>query len=232
MKNRTQIFSFLFILLLFLILPSGIIYAEAEILPGFDIMGITVTGSGSFVFNSETDANISSAASPFIIYPAGISVPMRIGELFYLDPGIRFYFPYTVIFSDDVSRPVPATREDADRIEILAIDIRPEAGVIFPLSEDFELGVTGAPSLLFRLPLIGYDNAGDDVALVRQYYLAKARFLSLYTGGFFNWNFSDSYILNIKAGTDLPFYNLWDGSGTAFYDQLKINLEIGFRFNL
>ena len=52
------------------------------------------------------------------------------------------------------------------------------------------IGVTGAPVFTFKFPVAPYNNATDEeMAIVSEYYLTSARFLSIYIGSFFSWDF-------------------------------------------
>lgn len=201
------------------------IFVSPQLLFAFELTGIQLNIGTSMIFNAE-DVSVSSAPSPVAAELLGVSVPMQFSDILYFEPGLRF-FAMNVYLDPTTYKPVPAAIETADRVSVLGCELRPELGAIFHVGEGLELGVTGAPAFLFRFPITAYDAAGDtEKSVIFQYYLSSLRFVDLYVGGFFTWNFSEDTAIKIKVGTDLPVYHLWDGEVVAFYDQLRVTPEI------
>ncbi|MDC7124400.1 MAG: hypothetical protein PQJ46_02455, partial [Spirochaetales bacterium] len=161
----------------------------------------------------------------------GVSVPMMFNSVLYFEPGIRLYASNVVLDSDN--RAVLSAVETAYRISLLNCEIRPEIGALFNLSDKISLGITGAPLFTFRIPIVAhdYDDGSEAMSTVGQYFLAKARFLSLYAGGLLVWHATEKVSLEVKLGTSLPFYHFWDGEDSAFYNWLSIEPEVGFIFS-
>ena len=166
----------------------------------------------------------SSAPSPTASL-IGVSFPMTVGDILYLEPGIRT-FAFNVVLNDK-NKPVPAAIETANRIGILGLEIRPEIGMIFKPDESMSFGFSVAPSVILRFPIVATGSAGaTEMNTVRDYYFSKARYFNIYGGAFFGYSFYENLDFKVKLGTNFPVYHLWDGEQIAFYDQLLITPEI------
>ncbi len=199
----------------------------------FDVEGISVFVGKAVILNGE-ESSVSAAPHP-VETLVGVSFPMSIGPRLYLDPGLRFYgTTAAVVNKGGKYKLVPAPIEGNNRMWVLNIELRPEIGALFRLNDVICFGVTGAPVFTFRLPVFSYDSAAElgYPAIAAGYYLGAARFLGIYAGGSFCWDFSESFSLLIRVGTNLPVYRLWDGDEAAFYDQLIISPELGFTIRL
>ena len=209
--------------LLLIILPAAAFCFELE--------GIQIIPFGSAIIINAEPIETSDAPSPIVWMP-GVSVPMRFTDIFYFEPGLRFYVTTVTAAADGTV--VFAAEETANRLWVMNCELRPELGAIFHLNDAISLGVTGAPQFTFRFPIKPFDDAEElgYPALVNQYYYGAGRFLGLYLGGFFSWNFGENFTLRVKAGTNLPIYHLWDGDDAGFSNYLSIEPEIGmvFRF--
>ena len=208
------------LLITLLILVPGFVCA-------FELQGLQF-GLGNVVVLNAEPVTVSPAPSPSAAM-LGFSVPMMITDLFYFEPGLRV-FALNVVLNVQESgtyKPVPAAIETPDRIGVLAMELRPEFGLLFSPDSSIDLGVTIAPVVMMKFPLTATDSAGEtEMTAVREYYFSGGRYLNLYAGAFFGWNVYDDLSLRIKVGTDLPIYHLWDGEEIAFYDQMMIMPEI------
>lgn len=219
--------------ILLLRLALIILFITAVPLAGFsfDLEGASFIGGNAIILNAEP-VEISPAPGVWTGF-SGVSVPMLFTNIFFFEPGLRLYGTRVILAETDLGlyKAVPAALETENRMWVLNIDIRPELGVQFRPGEKIFLGITAAPAITLRFPLLSYDDASElgHPGIIRQYYFSKVRYLSLYAGAFFGWRFSENNSLIIKAGTNLPVYHLWDEDPAAFYDQLAIMPEIAIR---
>ena len=215
--------AFIAFLIILFILPSATFALELE--------GVQIVPFGGCLIINAEPVEVSSEPNP-VKWVFGASVPMTFTDIFYFEPGLRFYGTTVTLTSDN--KAVPAAEETFNRVWVLNCELRPELGAIFSIAPSMELGVTGAPQFTFRIPVGSFDNAGElgYPGLVSQYYYSAGRFLGTYFGGFFSWTFAEKSALRVKAGTNLPIYHIWDGDDAGFHDQLSIEAEIGmvFRF--
>ena len=201
-------------------------------LSAFQFEGLTAAAGTSVILNAEpVDVSPAPAVTASVF---GISASMLFTDVFYFEPGLRFYGTRVILVTkdDNTYKAVPAAIETRDRMGVLNIEFRPELGAQFRPNDSILLGLTAAPVFTFRLPITSYDDAAalGSPAIVREYYFSKARFFGLYAGLFFGWNFGENTSFIIKAGTNVPIYHFWDGDSAAFYDQLAIQPEIGMRW--
>ena len=206
------------VVLIILVCPLGLF--------AFEVDGIQVNTTTFIMLSAEP---IEKSPAPGLITQGfGVSVPMTINSIFYLEPGIGFY-TYNVIL-DDENRAVLANIETANRISIFNLEIRPEVGASFRVIESLKLGFSIAPLFSFKIPLTAHDYVDGTEARenVSSYFLSKGRFFSLYLAGILKWYATESITLVFKTGTNLPIYHFWDEEDIAFYNQLTIQPEIGF----
>jgi len=195
-----------------------------QLLSAYELEGLQFNMGNALILNAEP-VSVSPAPSQTAAL-LGVSVPMRFTDIFYFEPGLRF-FAMNVLLYQATYKPVPAAIETKDRVAVLGCEVRPEVGAVFDIAEGLELGITGAPVFMLRFPITAYDDAGEtEKTAIQSYYFSSARFLSLYVGGFLTWDFSENAALKIKIGTDLPVYHFWDGEDIAFYDQLIFTPEL------
>lgn len=199
-----------------------------QLLPALDLdlEGIQFNSGTAIILNAE---DITVSPAPFQVCSLlGVSVPMKFGDVLYFEPGLRIFF-MNVLLDSDTYKPVPAAIETKDRISVINIEIRQEIGAEFDISETMHFGLTGAPNIMLRFPLTAFDDAGEtEKTAVLEYYFSSLRFLDIYAGVFWAWDFADNMVLKLKAGTDIPIYHIWDGDDADFYDQMRITPELSF----
>jgi len=145
-------------------------------------------------------------------------------EMFFLD----------YVWDDASGRAVPAAVETADRISVLHLLASPAFVSRHPLDEEGKLswGWLVSPSVLLRVPLLARDSGGDTMGDVALYLYSAGRFFYPTGGAFFQWKFREKLVFSVEVKASLPIFNLWDGRGLGFYDQMIVNGTAGFRIPL
>lgn len=98
--------------------------------------------------------------------------------------------------------------------------------VYIPLGEFFRLGAGVSPTMAFRIPLNGKDQA-----VVGDYYIRNGRFFIPEIIVNFGYEFQDVELL-LSARVLLPISNLWDGDGSPFANDLNFSVLAQLRFIL
>jgi len=215
MKNRLPL------VILFLLFVSPLFSWEVRGIEGR--MGLVWYG-----FDGETEYTVSPLKATL-----GAAVPMKISSRFEFHPELEmFYFDY--VWVDSEERAVPAAIETANRILVFHFLINPSFLYTLPLdSEDrLSLGFSLSPAFLFRVPLTAADDGADTRKELSGYLYSAGRFFYPSVGGLFTWRYRERLIFTLAANVYIPLFNLWAGTGAAFYDQMIITSSAGFRIPL
>ena len=169
-----------------------------------------------------------------IVQLFGVSLPMRLSGLFYIEPMLEF-FGTNYEWIDANSTAVPAQIEAAAGFWTLGALISMHAGVRYAITPKVSLGGSVGADFLLRFPLELSNNSPSSVegrGPALNYFFAKGRFFYPETRFSVIWQVSDaiSLILNLRAF--YPVFHLWDGMGQPFVDQFMFAGGLGIAIRL
>ena len=193
---------------------------------GVPFNSIDILGGMLWIGNGERPDETTGAPSP-LSQEIGVSLPMPLGSLFVLDPGIYLYgmeYGY-----DEGPRPRPIQIENR---EMFVLNWIVDLTLLVPFRVIDRLFIAPGISLtgIFRLPLIVAPGEEDSSSDMNSYFYGSTRYF--FPGACIkaSWDFSDRFACLVKTGTRLPVFHFWDGESVPFYDQMQVYLDIGFSY--
>jgi hypothetical protein len=190
---------------------------------------------------TEVDANVSAVfigSNPQggLIDPTlgiapllGVSVPLRLSPLFFLEPGLEFlgwYYEWTG------SNAQITQAENGVGFFTVGALITLQAGLVFPVSPVISLGGALGLDLFLRFPLELQNSVQTAEGNALGWFYGGGRFLYPETRLFLRWHISDPVDLVVNFRAFYPVFHLWDGSGQPFWDALMISAGLGFAVRL
>ncbi len=187
----------------------------------FSIDYISIDGGAMLMFNAEENSAPNSLmptiGASFNILPVEKPLLLEVGILFF---GTQY------VWNGD--RAMPAEIEAANSLLVLGILLEARFGYLFTLTDKFKIGGTVGLATVFRLPIIAYDNGGDNQGDTASYLLS--RFLYPEVELTFRWKLVDKIGLSLGIKYLLPFFHVWDGESLPFYDQMMLSAIVGVQF--
>jgi hypothetical protein len=173
----------------------------------------------------------AAAPSPIVV-TIGVSVPMEISSLFFIETGLDI-FGVNYRYTD--TRAVPATIEHADGFFTPSFLIGVQAGIRYPLTETLVIGGTAGADILIRFPLELVNDSSESIAdrdPAMEYFYGSLRFLYPETRIFLRWQAVEQLGLVFSVRALYPVFHLWDGENLPFLDQLMLAGSLGFAIKL
>ncbi len=201
----------------------------APLLPALDLD----VNTGMLLIGTTPPAG-SGGPNPAITYTLGVSLPLPIAGVFFVEPMIEAYGLYYE-WVDAASVAVPTGEEAGLGFFTLASLVSLHAGVQFPVSTAITLGGDIGLDFLFRIPVVLSSDlpsaaAGRTAAV--GYFYSLGRFFYPETRLFLRWKFADWLTLTGSVRAFYPVFHLWDGMGQSFVDQFMIAGSVGFGIRL
>ncbi|MFP4362684.1 MAG: hypothetical protein ACLFR1_02315 [Spirochaetia bacterium] len=171
-----------------------------------------------------------SSPNPIIIQ-FNTGVIMDLPWLLYLSPDV-FVGGYHYTWQEEQAMAIPVAREFATGSYVLYVNIDPGFGLRLPVTDSVAFGVSLGPAFLLRFPVLSYGGGKENAPNILGYLLGGGRFFYPQTSAQLDWAFSDSIRFLLKLRVFYPIHHYWTGDSLPFYDQLIIQNNIGFVFEL
>jgi len=181
--------------------------------------GYTVDASGNPVQKSD----VSPLAGG-----AGIDLGFHLSPSLTLRPAIDLFgIEYAMTTSGKV---VPTQIESADALLMLNVLISAPLTMTFPIADKLQLSAGVSPSVLLRIPTIGYGS--PDRAAITAYMYQSARFFYPEAQIGLNYLFTPRVQFGLMLRTLFPIFHFWDGEQVPFWDQMIASGTFFLRFTL
>lgn len=202
------------------------------------LFALFMTGAPGLTFAlalSEIDINAGlmyigsappGAPSP-VVQTLGASLLVQTGGPLFFEPSIDFFGSYYV-WNTTVNRAVPSPYENAESFLTIGSLIGLQAGMVFPVAKDLEMGGAVGIDFLIRFPLEFPTGTGDGLT----YFYSEGRFVFPETRFITRWDVTDGVTLVFTLRGMYPLFHLWDGESLPFYDQLLAAFNLGFVISL
>ncbi len=184
---------------------------------------------------TEVDVNagllyIGSAPpqAPAITQSLGVSLLIRSDGAFFFQPSIDFLYAY---YEWDGNRAVLAPYESGTSFFTIGALIGMQAGIMYPVTKDLELGGAAGLDLYLRFPL-ELQNTGADTSDGLAYFYGQGRFIFPETRFIARWHVTDGVTLAFTLRGMYPIFHIWDGESLPFNDQLLAAFNLGFAIAL
>jgi hypothetical protein len=174
-----------------------------------------------------------SGPSPLAISPAiGVSLPIGITDLFFIEPSLDFAATY---YEYAGGRAVLASMESGSGFFTILPLLSIQAGLKWSVLPVLQLGGALGADFLFRFPFEFQNNSAQDIAdmgSAMAYLYSDLRFLYPETRVFMRWKVYENLTLVVSLRVLYPLFHIWDGESLPFYDQLLFSGTIGLAFSL
>ncbi len=208
-----------------------LLFVSVYVVPALDWLGLD---AGIFVLvNTDED----SAPSP-LLNTLGMSIPfLYYNTPLYWEASLLFFntqyqYSFETSAADAAGRPAftPAEIEKANSLWVLGVLLDTRFGYMFELSDRIRLGGAGGLALVFRLPLIAFDDGAQYQPDAFAYFFT--RFLYPEVELAFHWDILDDLGLSFTLRGLFPIFHIWDGENVSFADQLLIMGNLCVRIRL
>lgn len=202
-----------------------------------------------WIGNAAVDPAGTDAAPSPLTTVVGISLPIRLSNIFLIAPELRYYgVPYGM----EYGRAVPVEQEFADWAWVMGLLIEPRAVFDFPIQRWLSLGVYVSPTILVRIPARTWGAA--DTTAIASYLYDQTRYLYPEVGFYFDWRIpsnkrsieaeslnegefekpegEEGIVINlvVDLGAYFPIFHIWDGENAPLWDQFMVSGTIGLKF--
>jgi len=180
----------------------------------------------SFVINAENTA----APNPIILQEFGLTLPLLVEGIFYLDTGLLLAGGWYQYLGE---RALWADIERADTIWALSLQLNMGVGIKLDISDNLQLGATLGPALIFPFPLFANDAGSQYLEDMYQFFYTKLKFFFVYQEIFLRWLVLSEFNLTFKLRTIYPLAALWDLpeisrlNGLTFQGLVSLELKLG-----
>ena len=150
----------------------------------------------------------------------------------YRKDGCNTQYQYSTTGEDDATgRFAPAEIERANSLWVLGVLLDTRFGYAFELSDTLRLGGAAGLALVFRLPLIAFEDAGQYQADAFSYFLIRFLYPEIEIA--LHWDLLKDIGISFALRGLFPLFHIWDGEDVLFVDQLIImgNLELRILLN-
>ncbi len=106
-----------------------------------------------------------------------------------------------------------------------------QAGMVYPVATDLEMGGALGLDLFLRFPL-ELQNTAADTRDGLAYFYGSGRFIFPEARFITRWNVTEGVALVFTLRGMFPVFHIWDGENLPFYDQLLAALDLGFVIRL
>jgi hypothetical protein len=201
----------------------------APLLPGLDLSVNT-----GMLFIGSVPPSGTVGRSLDITYLVGLSIPLRLGNVFFFEPmieGFSMYYEWV----DSAAVAIPSDQESELGFFTLGSLISLHAGVEFPVSAAISLGGSLGVDFLLRLPIALPSDQPASVAgreLAPGFFYGMGRFFYPETRFILRWKLSDMLTATAGLRAFYPLFHLWDGAGASFFDQLMFAGGLGIAIRL
>jgi hypothetical protein len=172
---------------------------------------------------------VENGAPNALVPPVGAWVPVRLPS----PPGLTWeagIMMMGLIYDYQDGRGVPEEVEHANTFWVLGLACDLRAVYLRPVHERLSLGVTGGLALLFRIPVIPYDEAASDWGDLAGFFLTRSIFPEV--GGVLRFAIVDDVALAVQLRALYPLSNLWDADKPSWLDHLTAGVIAGLEFKL
>ncbi len=160
----------------------------------------------------------------------GASLLIRTDGPLFLFPSIDFLGTY---YDTSGTRAVLATVSSESGTSFFTIGalLGLQAGMVYPVAKDLEMGGAVGLDLFLRFPL-ELQNTTADTADGFAYFYGMGRFIFPETRFITRWDVAEGVTLVFTLRGMYPVFHIWDEEGLPFYDQLLAALDLGFVIRL
>jgi len=184
--------------------------------------GYTIDASGNPVQPSEV--------SP-IVGGVGVGVGLQFSPLLSLRPALDIFgIQYALVSINGAPKAVPTQIETGSAVLMLNALLSVPLTFTWKLDPQLQFSAGVSPSMLFRIPTIGYGT--PDRGGITSYLYADARFFYPEVQTSIMYRMSDQLNAGFTLRALFPIFHLWDAEAVPFWDQMIISGMLSLRFSL
>jgi len=162
---------------------------------------------------------------------AGIGVGLQFSPLLSLRPALDFFgIQYALVSINGAPKAVPTQIETANAVLILNALLSVPLTLTWTLDPQLQFSAGVSPSMLFRIPTIGYGS--PDRGAIISYLYGEGRFFYPEVQTSILYRMSDQLHAGFTLRALFPIFHLWDGEPVPFWDQMIFSGMLSLRFNL